>query len=144
MKSSHVGFSSRLKQSNETVDVVESMSVQQVNNDIRSMTVFATAKAGMSEASVEKISKVVYDISKDSPHFHNLQRKDAQVENKIRELEDKLRAIRQQWKMQPPHIVSALERNLQIKLNALTEEDSTGKKVFIHIDLDYFYAQVEC
>jgi hypothetical protein len=42
-------------------------------------TVFTNAKAGMDGVDKEKVKQVVYEMSKDSPHFHEEQRKQVQL-----------------------------------------------------------------
>ena len=43
-------------------------------------TVFTNAKAGMGKVDAAKVKQVVYEMSKDSPHFRNEERKQARFE----------------------------------------------------------------
>jgi hypothetical protein len=43
-------------------------------------TVFTNAKAGMGKVDAAKVKQVVYEMSKDSPHFRNEERKQARCE----------------------------------------------------------------
>eukprot|EP00878_Enallax_costatus_P028564 GHUV01030860.1.p1 GENE.GHUV01030860.1~~GHUV01030860.1.p1 ORF type:complete len:153 (+),score=55.75 GHUV01030860.1:397-855(+) len=56
-------------------------------------SVFTAAKAGMQNVDKEKVKKIVYEMSKDSAHFRNEQRKQAQVDAKIAQLKAKVAAL---------------------------------------------------
>jgi hypothetical protein len=56
-------------------------------------SVFTAAKAGMEGVDKEKVKKIVYEMSKDSAHFKNEQRKQALVDAKIQQLQAQAAAL---------------------------------------------------
>ena len=49
-------------------------------------SVFTNAKAGMEGVDKDKVKRIVYEMSKDSDHYKNEQRKQAQVEQRIKKM----------------------------------------------------------
>jgi DNA polymerase kappa len=56
-------------------------------------SVFTAAKAGMDGVDKDKVKKTVYEMSKDSAHFKNEQRKQALVDAKIQQLQAQAAAM---------------------------------------------------
>ncbi|KAL0041976.1 hypothetical protein WJX79_010785 [Trebouxia sp. C0005] len=98
-------------------------------------TVFTNAKAGMSGVDKDHIKRVVYEMSKDSPHFKNEQRKQAQTEARIKKLRAKAKAIM-------PAELAASTKAMDRKMLAL-EATRDLTKVWAHVDMDAFYAAAE-
>ncbi|GMH35231.1 hypothetical protein BSKO_03099 [Bryopsis sp. KO-2023] len=98
-------------------------------------SVFTNAKAGMDFVDKEKVKKIVYEMSKDSPCFKNEQRKQAQVDEKI----SRLKA--QQKKLSPAEL-DVFTRKLDGRVAAL-EAGRDFTRTWLHVDMDAFYASVE-
>ena len=98
-------------------------------------TVFTNHKAGMEGADLNKIKHTVYEMSKDSAHFQNEQRKMTQTQQKI----DKMRKIAAS--LTPGDLVArAASVNHQI---ADLEATRDLTRTWIHVDMDAFFAAVE-
>ncbi|KAK9820063.1 hypothetical protein WJX72_005623 [[Myrmecia] bisecta] len=98
-------------------------------------TVFTNSKAGMTGVDREHVKKVVYEMSKDSAHFINEQRKQAQVDLRIHKLLQRAKGLTAQE-------LAAYTRAQDMKLAAL-EATRDLSRVWIHVDMDAFYAAVE-
>ncbi|KAJ7562419.1 hypothetical protein O6H91_03G068200 [Diphasiastrum complanatum] len=98
-------------------------------------TVFLNAKAGMDGVDKEKVQKVVYEMSKGSRYFENEKRKEAVVEQRI----DRLRS---QACLITAAGLASLEKVVDKKIGEL-EANRDLSRVWIHVDLDAFYAAVE-
>ncbi|KAG1657976.1 hypothetical protein FOA52_008036 [Chlamydomonas sp. UWO 241] len=101
-------------------------------------TVFTNSKAGMeglSEADKARIKQVVFDMSKGSAHFENEQRKQAQ-------LDEKLRVLKQRAAHVATSELAQHQRALNQKLAQL-EATRDLSRVWVHVDMDAFYAAVE-
>mmetsp|Transcript_25497 Transcript_25497/g.71308 ORF Transcript_25497/g.71308 Transcript_25497/m.71308 type:complete len:539 (+) Transcript_25497:180-1796(+) len=98
-------------------------------------TVFTNAKAGMDGVDKEQVKKVVYEMSKDSPHYANEQRKQMVCDRRVEEMRLQAEAIT------PPQLASHNKRAdaavLQLELQRCLD------KVWLHVDMDAFYAAVE-
>eukprot|EP00250_Pteridium_aquilinum_P015548 c22641_g1_i1 orf=47-2035(+) len=98
-------------------------------------TVFTNAKAGMDGVDKEKVQKVVYEMSKGSKYFENEQRREAMVAEKIRHMQAQATLLTEAD-------VTNHEKAADIKLSAL-EAERNLLRVWMHVDLDAFYAAVE-
>lgn len=98
-------------------------------------TVFTAAKAGMDQVDRDKVKQLVYEMSKDSAHFKNEQRKMEQTEQKIKRM-----------KAQAETLTSAELQNYtslaDIKIAEL-EATRDLTRTWIHVDMDAFFASVE-
>ncbi|KAL3138793.1 hypothetical protein ABBQ32_005635 [Trebouxia sp. C0010 RCD-2024] len=98
-------------------------------------TVFTNAKAGMGGVDKEHVKRIVYEMSKDSPHFKNEQRKQAQTEQRIQRLRAKAKALT------PPELLASTKA-MDRKILAL-EATRDLTKTWAHVDMDAFYAAAE-
>jgi nucleotidyltransferase/DNA polymerase involved in DNA repair len=98
-------------------------------------SVFTNRKAGMDEVDRDRIKKVVYEASKNSPHFKNEQRKEQQVEKKVSQLQARAKDL-----------LDSQVRTLGLKANKHIAELEAARdltRVWFHVDMDMFYAAVE-
>jgi hypothetical protein len=97
--------------------------------------VFTNAKAGMEGVNVDNVKRVVYEMSKDSAHFKNEQRKQEQTEEKIRRMKAQAQAL----------TAADLQRHTadaDAKLADLAaSRDLT--RTWLCVDMDAFFAAVE-
>ncbi|GIL83396.1 hypothetical protein Vretifemale_12223, partial [Volvox reticuliferus] len=97
-------------------------------------TVFTNAKAGMEGVDKAYVQKIVYEMSKDSAHFRNEQRKQAQLDARIRQLKAKSAAITLAE-------LAAATRSVDQRIACLeSRRDLT--RTWLHADMDCFYAAV--
>ncbi|CAA6657529.1 unnamed protein product [Spirodela intermedia] len=98
-------------------------------------TVYTNAKAGMDGVDKEKVQRVIYEMSKGSKYFENEQRKEAIVKQRI----ERMRA--QCAKLTAKDIAQfqmiADKRILEL------ESSRDLSKIWVHSDMDAFYAAVE-
>lgn len=111
---------------------------EQVNSRTRWQdydTVFTNAKAGMDQVDPDHVKKVVYELSKGSPHFINEQRKMAANNERIQKMvlaRDRLREIeRSRLRKVAEGVLAELE---------LTRDLS---RTWMHVDMDCFFFAVE-
>ncbi|KAL6209908.1 hypothetical protein ACLB2K_020847 [Fragaria x ananassa] len=98
-------------------------------------TVYTNAKAGMEGVDKEKVQRVVYEMSKGSQYFKNEERKEAFIKEKI----DNMRArCAKLTAADLAHYQKVADRRI-IELEAMRDLS----KVWIHVDMDAFYAAVE-
>ncbi|KAK9800914.1 hypothetical protein WJX73_010443 [Symbiochloris irregularis] len=98
-------------------------------------TVFTNAKAGMAGVNKELVKQVVYEMSKDSPHFKNEQRKQQQTDQRTQKMLARSKQL-------SAHELEGHTRQMDKKLAALkATQDLT--RTWIHCDMDAFYAAVE-
>ncbi|BDA41352.1 probable DNA polymerase IV at N-terminal half [Coccomyxa sp. Obi] len=98
-------------------------------------TVFTNAKAGMAGVDKDKIKAVVYEMSKDSPHFKNEERKQSQTMERIRKMQDRAKVL-------STSEIAGHTRAMDAKLAKLKAEmDLT--RTWMHVDMDAFFAAVE-
>ncbi|XP_024032694.1 DNA polymerase kappa-like [Morus notabilis] len=98
-------------------------------------TVYTNAKAGMDGVDKEKVQRVVYKMSKGSKYFENEERKEAFIRQKI----ENMRA--QCAKLTAPdlsHYQMVAEKRI-LELEATRDLS----RVWVHVDMDAFYAAVE-
>lgn len=98
-------------------------------------TVFTNAKAGMDGVDKEKVQKVVYEMSKGSKYFENEQRREATVMQKIQQMHGQAALLSEAD-------ITNHEKVADIKIGTLEAERNLSR-VWMHVDLDAFYAAVE-
>ncbi|KAL6893500.1 hypothetical protein ACP4OV_007598 [Aristida adscensionis] len=98
-------------------------------------TAYTNAKAGMEGVDKEKVQKVIYEMSKGSKYFENEQRKEALTKQKI----DHLRA---QCATLTDDDISHFQKVAERKMLEL-EASRDLTKIWLHTDMDAFYAAVE-
>ncbi|CAI7827626.1 unnamed protein product [Closterium sp. NIES-54] len=100
-------------------------------------TVFTNAKAGMEGVDKERVKRIVYAMSQGSRFFQHEQRKEAVLLAKIAHMQRAKQAI-------PPEKLALLERQADGMLARMVAEASReGRRVWVHVDMDAFYAAVE-
>ncbi|TVU46154.1 hypothetical protein EJB05_05672, partial [Eragrostis curvula] len=98
-------------------------------------TAYTNAKAGMEGVDKEKVQKVIYEMSKGSKYFENEQRKEALTKQKIEHL-------RAQCAKLTHDDISHFQKVAEKKILEL-EASRDLSKVWLHTDMDAFYAAVE-
>lgn len=98
-------------------------------------TVYTNAKAGMDGVDKEKVQRIVYEMSKGSKYFENEQRKEAFIKQKIG-------SLRSQVDKFTDKDISHFQMIANKKILEL-EASRDLSKVWLHIDMDAFYAAVE-
>lgn len=98
-------------------------------------TVYTNAKAGMEGVDKEKVQRVVYEMSKGSKYFENEERKEAYMKQKI----ENMRAQRAKLK------ATDISHHQRIADKRITELEATRdlSRIWLHVDMDAFYAAVE-
>ncbi len=97
-------------------------------------SVFTNAKAGMDGVDRDRIKKIVFEASKNSPHYRNELRKEEQAEKKLAEFKARARALL-------PHQLEALGARASQRAAELDlARDLT--RTWMHVDMDMFYAAV--
>ncbi|KAG6710772.1 hypothetical protein I3842_05G018900 [Carya illinoinensis] len=98
-------------------------------------TVYTNAKPGMDGVDKEKVQRIVYEMSKGSKYFENEQRKEAFTRQKI----ESMRA-------QCAKLTAADISHYQTMANKrISELEATRdlSRIWLHVDMDAFYAAVE-
>lgn len=98
-------------------------------------TVFTNAKAGMEGADFDKVKRVVYEMSKDSAHYQNEQRKMKQTEERIARMGATAAAF-------SPEELAAKAAAVDARVAEL-EATRDLTRTWIHVDMDAFFAAVE-
>eukprot|EP00873_Tetraselmis_striata_P034403 jgi/Tetstr1/454667/TSEL_041557.t1 len=98
-------------------------------------TVFTNAKAGMDGVDRDKVKQVVYEMSKDSAYFQNEQRKQEATGRRVEELRRRAETLSEAQ-------LAAHTRAADAQLAQLDLERRLDK-VWLHVDMDAFYAAVE-
>ncbi|WVZ59839.1 hypothetical protein U9M48_009932 [Paspalum notatum var. saurae] len=98
-------------------------------------TAYTNAKAGMEGVDKEKVQKVIYEMSKGSKYFENEQRKEAVTKQKIEHL-------RAQCATLTDNDMSHFQKVAEKKMLEL-EASRDLSKIWLHTDMDAFYAAVE-
>jgi hypothetical protein len=98
-------------------------------------TVFTNAKAGMEGVDKERVKRLVYEMSKDSPHFLNEQRKMAATEERVGRMRAAAAALSR----------AALARHAAAADAQLAELEAGRdlSRTWLHVDMDAFFASVE-
>lgn len=98
-------------------------------------TAYTNAKAGMEGVDKEKVQKVIYEMSKGSKYFENEQRKEAVAKLKIEHLCAQCAAL-------TDNDISHFQKVAEKKMLEL-EASRDLSKIWLHTDMDAFYAAVE-
>ncbi|XAR52929.1 DNA-directed DNA polymerase [Bertholletia excelsa] len=98
-------------------------------------TVYTNAKAGMEGVDKERVQRIVYEMSKGSKYFENEERKEAYMKQKI----EKMRA--QCAKLTATDIAHYQKIADKRILELEATRDLT--RIWLHVDMDAFYAAVE-
>ncbi|CAA0807471.1 DNA/RNA polymerases superfamily protein [Striga hermonthica] len=98
-------------------------------------TVYTTAKAGMEGVDKEKVQRIVYEMSKGSKYFENEEKKEAYMKLKIDTMRVQLAKL------------SAMDISHHQKIadKRIVELEATRdlSRIWLHVDMDAFYAAVE-
>ncbi|XVE49330.1 hypothetical protein DITRI_Ditri01bG0074200 [Diplodiscus trichospermus] len=98
-------------------------------------TVYTNAKAGMDGVDKEKVQRVVYEMSKGSKYFENEERKEAFILKKI-----------EYMRAQAARLSAAgLSHYQKVADKRILELEATRElsRIWLHVDMDAFYAAVE-
>ncbi|KAF7043819.1 hypothetical protein CFC21_053129 [Triticum aestivum] len=98
-------------------------------------TAYTNAKAGMEGVDKEKVQKVIYEMSKGSKYFENEQKKETITKLKIEHL-------RAQCAKLTDNDISHFQKVAEKKILEL-EASRDLSKIWLHTDMDAFYAAVE-
>ncbi|KAF5827726.1 hypothetical protein DUNSADRAFT_170 [Dunaliella salina] len=98
-------------------------------------TVYTNAKAGMEGVDKAHVQKIVYEMSKGSKHFMNEQRKNAETEARIARLKQQYAQLTD---AEVVHHTKAMDAQI-----AVLEASRDTSRVWIHVDMDAFYAGCE-
>ncbi|KAK4741166.1 hypothetical protein SAY87_024754 [Trapa incisa] len=98
-------------------------------------TVYTNAKAGMEGVDKEKVQRVVYEMSKGSKYFENEERKEAEMRQKVERMSAQCEKLS----------AAELSQNQMVADKRVLELEATRDltKVWLHVDMDAFYAAVE-
>lgn len=98
-------------------------------------TVFTNAKAGMDGVDKDKVQKVVYEMSKGSRYFENEQRKEASIQQRVQHMQAQAARL----------TVADLTNYEKMADSKLAELEASRdlSRIWMHVDLDAFYAAVE-
>uniref|UniRef100_A0A2P2IX59 UmuC domain-containing protein n=1 Tax=Rhizophora mucronata TaxID=61149 RepID=A0A2P2IX59_RHIMU len=98
-------------------------------------TVYTNAKAGMDGVDKEKVQRTVYEMSRGSKYFDNEERKEAFIKQKI----DNMHAQRAKL------TAANLSHYQMVADKRIMELEATRDllRVWLHVDMDAFYAAVE-
>ena len=107
-------------------------------DDMRGMVVFCAPKAGMARVDANKVNSVVYQMSKDSLHFRHQQQLSAHTTRRIAQLQRRIHTLRSE---PPSHLAHLSARSADLLVSLEAQRDLSH--VWLHIDLDSFYASVE-
>ncbi|KAK9819455.1 hypothetical protein WJX74_007636 [Apatococcus lobatus] len=109
---------------------------QQSQEQWRKMnTVFTNAKAGMAGVDKEHVQKVVYEMSKNSPHFKNEQRKQKQTDERLARMKQRAQNVSQTE-------LAGLTRAMDAKVAHL-ETTRDLSRTWLTVDMDAFFAACE-
>ncbi|XP_062024223.1 DNA polymerase kappa isoform X2 [Rosa rugosa] len=98
-------------------------------------TVYTNAKAGMEGVDKEKVQRVVYEMSKGSEYFKNEERKEALIKEKIENMRARCAKLTD---ADLAHYQKVADKRV-VELEAMRDLS----RVWIHVDMDAFYAAVE-
>ncbi|XVE93509.1 hypothetical protein REPUB_Repub01dG0198900 [Reevesia pubescens] len=98
-------------------------------------TVYTNAKAGMDGVDKEKVQRVVYEMSKGSKYFENEERKEAFIRQKIEHMKARSSKLS----------AADLSHYQKIADKRILELEATRElsRIWLHVDMDAFYAAVE-
>ncbi|XP_054778701.1 DNA polymerase kappa isoform X2 [Prosopis cineraria] len=98
-------------------------------------TVYTIAKAGMEGVDKEKVQRIVYEMSKGSKFFENEERKEAFIRQKIENLQAQCAKLAEAD-------ISNYQKVAEKRILEL-EAARDLSRVWLHVDMDAFYAAVE-
>ncbi|KAL5561378.1 hypothetical protein UlMin_031125 [Ulmus minor] len=98
-------------------------------------TAYTNAKAGMDGVDKEKVQRIVYEMSKGSKYFENEERKEAFIKQKIENMRARCAKL---TATDISHYQSVAEKRI-LELEA----GRNLSRIWIHVDMDAFYAAVE-
>ncbi|XP_047946395.1 DNA polymerase kappa isoform X2 [Salvia hispanica] len=98
-------------------------------------TVYTNAKAGMEGVDKEKVQRVVYEMSKGSKYFEHEEKKEAYMKHKIESFRAQLAKLTD----------SDLSHHRKIADRKIAGLEATRdlSRIWLHVDMDAFYAAVE-
>lgn len=98
-------------------------------------TVYTNAKAGMDGVDKEKVQRVVYEMSKGSKYFENEERKEAFIQQKIEHMKARTAKLS----------AADLSHYQKVADKRILELEATRElsRIWLHVDMDAFYAAVE-
>ncbi|VFQ78262.1 unnamed protein product [Cuscuta campestris] len=98
-------------------------------------TVYTNAKAGMEGVDKEKVQRILYEMSKGSKYFENEERKEAEMKQKIENMRSRCLKL---TKADISHYTELAEKRM-LELEATRDLS----RIWVHVDMDAFYAAVE-
>lgn len=98
-------------------------------------TVYTSAKAGMDGVDKEKVQRIVYEMSKGSKYFENEERKEAFIRQKIEHMRARCAKL---TAAEISHYQKVADKKI---LELETTRDIA--RIWLHVDMDAFYAAVE-
>ncbi|XP_047250966.1 DNA polymerase kappa isoform X3 [Capsicum annuum] len=98
-------------------------------------TVYTNAKAGMEGVDKEKVQRIVYEMSKGSKYFENEEKKEAYMKQKIENM-------RIQYSKLTAQDISHHQKMAEKRILEL-EDTRDLSRIWLHVDMDAFYAAVE-
>ncbi|KAL0384309.1 UNVERIFIED_CONTAM: DNA polymerase kappa [Sesamum radiatum] len=98
-------------------------------------TVYTIAKAGMEGVDKEKVQRIVYEMSKGSKYFENEEKKEAYMKQKIESMRVQLAKL----------TAVDISRYQKFADKRIVELEATRdlSRIWLHVDMDAFYAAVE-
>ncbi|KAL0422535.1 UNVERIFIED_CONTAM: DNA polymerase kappa [Sesamum latifolium] len=98
-------------------------------------TVYTIAKAGMEGVDKEKVQRIVYEMSKGSKYFENEEKKEAYMKQKIESMRAQLAKL----------TAVDISRYQKFADKRIVELEATRdlSRIWLHVDMDAFYAAVE-
>ncbi|KAK4437980.1 DNA polymerase kappa [Sesamum alatum] len=98
-------------------------------------TVYTIAKAGMEGVDKEKVQRIVYEMSKGSKYFENEEKKEAYMKQKIESMRAQLAKL-------TAVDISRYQKFADKRIVEL-EAKRDLSRIWLHVDMDAFYAAVE-
>jgi len=98
-------------------------------------TVYTSAKAGMEGVDKEKVQRIVYEMSKGSKYFQNEERKESFIKHKVQNMRLHFSNLTH----------SDLSHYQKIADKRILELEASRdlSRIWLHVDMDAFYAAVE-
>ena len=104
---------------------------------MRGMSVFCAPKAGMAAVDTARVNSVVFAMSKDSLHFRHQQQLASNTARRIQTIQRRITTLRNE----PPSYLAHLNSRASDLLLSY-EQQRDMSHMWLHIDLDSFYAAV--
>ncbi|XP_065872341.1 DNA polymerase kappa [Euphorbia lathyris] len=98
-------------------------------------TVYTNAKAGMEGVDKERVQRIVYEMSKGSKYFENEEKKEAYMRQKIENMRSKCAKL----------TATDISHYQMVSDKRILELETTRdlSRIWLHVDMDAFYAAVE-